>query len=250
MNSHVPKFQTDQVHVWAVRSLSEGDCIPSLYSTLSPDELQRAAAFRFEKHKNHYIAARGLLRAILGGYVGKPAEAIEFKYGPHGKPYLCGAEKCRLQFNLSHSEDCTVYAVTRDRELGIDVERIKELPEMDSVARRFFSQAEGADLRVVPSELRAQAFYNCWTRKEAYIKAVGSGLSLALDQFRVSLLPDQPAALLSIQDDADAASCWTMHDLHPWDGFVAALAIPSPTCSLLELKFANARECLKRLQGP
>ena len=249
MTSQVPKLDTDQIHVWAVRSLAESDCLPSLYKTLSSDELDRASAFRFEKHKNHYIAARGLLRAILGGYLGKPAEAIGFRYGPQGKPFLRHAENSRLQFNLSHSEDCTVCAVTLDRELGIDVERIKELADMDSIAQRFFSPAEVADLRGVSSELRAQTFYNCWTRKEAYIKAVGSGLSFPLNQFRVSMLPGQPAALLSIQDTADSASCWSMHDLRLWDGFVAALAVPLPSCSLVELKFANAAECLKHLHG-
>lgn len=234
--------------MWAVRSLSESDCVPSLYETLSSNELQRAAAFRFEPHKNHYIAARGLLRVILGAYVGKAAKTLRFRYGPQGKPYLCGTENCRLQFNLSHSEDSAVYALALDCELGIDVERIKELPEMDSVARRFFSQAEVADLRAVPPELRAQAFYRCWTRKEAYVKAVGSGLSVALDQFQVSLLPGQPAALLNLQNDPDSVSCWSMYDLHSWDGFVSAVAIRSPTCSMVELKFATATECLKRLQ--
>lgn len=235
--------------MWAVRSLSESDCLPSLYKTLSSDELQRLAAFRFENHKNDYIAARGLLRAILGKYIGEPAEAIEFRYGPQGKPYLRDVQNCRLQFNLSHSEDCVVYAVALDCELGIDVERIKELPDMDSIARRFFSQGELADLLAVPSELRAESFHNCWTRKEAYIKAVGSGLSLPLDGFRVSLLPGQPAALLNVQDGADCASNWSMHDLRPWDGFVGALAIRSPSCSMLELKFTNAMECFKYLQA-
>jgi 4'-phosphopantetheinyl transferase len=249
MTSQTPKLQTGQVQVWAVRSLSESDCLPSLYETLSSDELKRAAAFRFEKDKNNYIAARGLLRIILGKYIGKPAEAIEFRYGPQGKPYLRDVENNGVQFNLSHSEDCAVYAVTLGCELGIDVERIKDLPDMDSVARRFFSPAEVADLRVVPSELRAQAFYNCWTRKEAYIKAVGSGLSLALDQFRVSLLPNQPAALLHLANDADSASCWSMHDLRLWDGFVGAVAIPSPSCSLLDAKFAAPSEFLKHLKA-
>jgi 4'-phosphopantetheinyl transferase len=124
MSSRIPKLRMDQVHVWAVRSLSESDCLLSLYKTLSSDELQRVAAFRFENHKNDYIAARGLLRAILGKYIGKPAEEIEFRYGPQGKPYLRDVQNCRLQFNLSHSEGCVVYGVVLDRELGIDVERI------------------------------------------------------------------------------------------------------------------------------
>jgi 4'-phosphopantetheinyl transferase len=249
MSSQVPKLQTDQIHVWAVRSLAGNDCLPSLRDTLSCDELQRAAAFRFEKHKNHYIVTRGLLRAILGRYIAKPAEAIEFRYAPQGKPYLRDADSYKLQFNLSHSENCVVYAVTLNGELGIDVEHIKELPDMNSIARRFFSEAEVADLEAVSSELRAESFYKCWTRKEAYIKAVGSGLSLPLDRFRVSVLPGQPAALLSLQDGADSASSWSMHDLRPWDGFVGALAIRSPSYSLLEMKFTNAAECLKHLRG-
>jgi 4'-phosphopantetheinyl transferase len=245
----MPKLQTDQVHVWAVRSLPGRDCLSSLREALSSDELQRAAAFRFEKHKSDYIAARGLLRTILGKYIGRPAEALEFRYGPQGKPYLRDVENCKLQFNLSHSENCAVYAVTLDREVGIDVERIRELPDMDSIARRFFSQAEVADLQAVSSELRAESFYNCWTRKEAYIKAVGSGLSLPLDRFRVSLLPGQAAALLDLQDGADSASGWSMHELRPWDEFVGTLAIRSPSCSLLELNFTNITDCLEHLHA-
>lgn len=248
MNGQLPKLQSDQIHVWAVRSLSGRDCLPSLYKTLSADELRTAEAFRFEKHKSDYIAARGLLRAILGKYTDQLAEAIEFRYAPQGKPYLQDVQKCRLHFNLSHSENCAVYALTLERELGIDVERIKELPDMHSLARRFFSPAEVADLQAVPSELRAESFYKCWTRKEAYIKAVGSGLSLPLDRFRVSLLPGQPAALLSLRGGADSVSSWSMHDLRPWDEFVGALAVRSPSSSLRELKFTNVRDCLEYLQ--
>jgi len=248
VTSQLASLQTAEVHIWAVRILSDGGCIDALYRTLSPDEQQRARSFRFDEHRNDYIAARGLLRAILAGYTGQPAEAIRFQYGPRGKPYLQDPENRRLQFNLSHSEHCAVYAVVQDCELGVDVERIKELADMDSVARRFFSHAEVADLQTVRSELHTLAFYNCWTRKEAYIKAVGSGLSLPLDQFRVSLLPGQPAALLSLKDDADSASRWSVHELRLWHGFVGALAIPLPSCSLTERKFLNAAECLKQLR--
>jgi 4'-phosphopantetheinyl transferase len=117
------------------------------------------------------------------------------------------------------------------------------------IARRFFSREEVADLHAVPWELRGESFYHCWTRKEAYIKAVGSGLALPLDRFRVSVLPGQPAALLNLQDSADSASSWSMHELRPWDGFVGALAVRSLSCSLQELKFMNLTECLKYLHG-
>jgi len=247
MTDQVTSLRTGEVGVWAVRILSDGGSIDAFSKALSPDEQQRARSFRFEEHRNDYIVAHGLLREILAAYVGKPAEAIRFRYGPQGKPYLPDGDNRRLQFNLSHSEHCAVYAIALDCEVGVDVEHIEKLPDMDSVARRFFSQAEVADLQSVPPELHAQAFYNCWTRKEAYIKAVGSGLSLPLDQFRVSLLPGQPAALLSFEDDTDSASRWSIQDLRLWDGFVGALAIPLPSCSVMEQNFSTAGECLKRL---
>lgn len=248
MTSQLASLRRGGVHVWAVRILSDGGCIDVLYETLSRDEQQRAHSFRFAEHKNDYVVARGLLRAILARYVGTPAPAIRFRYGPQGKPYLEGLENCGLQFNLSHSEHCAVYAVALDCEIGVDVERMKKFPDMDAVARRFFSQAEVADLRQVSSELYIEAFYNCWTRKEAYIKAVGSGLSLPLDKFRVSLQPGQPAALLSLQSDTDSVSRWSIQDLRLWNGSVGALAAPSPSCSVTNYKFSTAAECLEHLQ--
>lgn len=191
-------LDVNQVDVWRA-DLELGP--PELYrlqKTLSPDELDRAARFHFPNDQQRFIAARGVLRDILARYLGRSPAELHFSYASFGKPSLasdCAADS--LQFNLSHSGSIALYAVARQREVGIDLERIEPRLAEDGIAEKFFSRNEVTKLRSLPSSARLQAFFNCWTRKEAYVKARGAGLQIPLESFDVSLAPDEQAAFLS-----------------------------------------------------
>lgn len=187
---------------------------------LSSDERQRAARFHFDIHRNRFIAARGTLRILLGNALKCNPSAVEFQYGKNGKPFL--AEQS-VRFNVSHSHGIAAFALSRGIELGIDVERIDSRPLQEGVAERFFSPNEVKTLRSLPEELQPLGFFNCWTRKESYIKATGEGISIGLDQFDVSLIPGEPAQLLSVRRDREEAQRWIMFDLDTPSGFAGAL---------------------------
>ncbi|MGD0652454.1 MAG: 4'-phosphopantetheinyl transferase superfamily protein, partial [Verrucomicrobiia bacterium] len=190
----------DEVHVWRATLDQTPSQIQSFLHNLAADEQARAERFYFEKDREHFIAARGVLRAILGGYLNRPPECLSFCYNSHGKPALAGeSDGDAIRFSVSHSYGVALYAVTRGREVGIDIERIRFDLEVAEIAERFFSRREVAMLRTLPTEVQREAFFRCWTRKEAYIKARGEGLSLPLDQFDVSLAPGEPAAVLGTQ---------------------------------------------------
>ncbi|HZG52707.1 MAG TPA: 4'-phosphopantetheinyl transferase superfamily protein, partial [Pyrinomonadaceae bacterium] len=181
-----------EVHLWRASLAQTPDALRRLYSTLAPDESAKAARYHFPRDRDHYIAARGLLRQLLGRYLAQPPHALRFAYGAYGKPSLDGATAAAdLRFNLSHSHELALYAFARGREVGIDIEHIRADFADDDIAARFFSAREVSMLRALPARARTSAFFNCWTRKEAYIKARGEGLSHPLDQFDVSLTPGE-----------------------------------------------------------
>ena len=216
-----------EIHVWPVPLDPPPEEVRSLERLLAPDEIQRAYRFRFDRHRRRFIVGRGMLRSLLGAYLQRDPAALTFTYGPKGKPALdeeAGAGA--LKFNLSHSSELGLYGLVLDEELGIDVERLRPMPDAEQIAERFFSQSERETLRTVPEEKKANAFFHCWTRKEAYIKATGDGLSMPLDRFDVTLLPGEPARMLSADGDAEKASRWSMVHLDPAPGYIGALAIP------------------------
>ena len=224
--AQLPTLTPDAVHVWRI-ALDIGDAVLSRRrDSLADDERQRADRFHMEKHRRHFTAGRGALRTILAGYLGLRPEAIRFTYTSYGKPLLAGAKEA-LRFNLSHSHGLALLAVTLSREIGVDIEFLRDNLERDGelLAERFFSPREVAVLRSLPAELRREAFFHCWTRKEAYIKAHGMGLSLPLDQFDMTLRPDEPAALLATRHNPAEAQRWSMRSLLPADGYVGALAV-------------------------
>lgn len=224
--SETPILSDDDVHVWRASLDPPASVVERLERTLATDERERAGRFRFSRHRSHFIAARGMLRAILGLYLEAEPAALYFQYGPRGKPGLAGdGDDGTLRFNLSHSGELALYAVARGRELGIDVEQIRSDRSDESIARRFFSPSEVEALLALPEGERRDAFFRCWTRKEAYIKARGDGLSLALDQFDVSLAPGEPATLLRTRQDAADAARWSLRDLPAGPGYAAALAV-------------------------
>jgi len=216
----------DEVHVWRATLDQTPSQIQSFRHNLAADEQARAGRFYFARDREYFIVARGVLRAILGGYLKRAPESISFCYSSHGKPALAGeSDGDAIRFNVSHSHGTALYAVTRGREVGIDVERIRFNLAVAEIAERFFSRQEVAMLQTLPTEEQREAFFYCWTRKEAYIKARGEGLSLPLDQIDVSLAPGKPDAVPGTQPDSSEASRWSLQELAPAPGYVAALAV-------------------------
>ena len=221
----VPGLGPGDVHVWRAELDLPVAAVAALDALLSGDERDRAARFHFERDRRRFTVARGGLRALLGAYLGAPAAAIAFDYGSHGKPRLAGALTAGdLRFNVSHSAGVALYAVARGREVGVDVEGHREDFATAEIAERFFSPAERQALAALPPDRRCEAFFACWARKEAYIKARGLGLSLALDAFDVSLAPGEPAALLATRDDPAERDRWSVRALDPGPGLAGAIA--------------------------
>ena len=193
----------------------------------------RADRFCFDKDRKKFIVRVGILRTILGRYVGVEPNALRFIYGKRGKPMLADLFlNGSIHFSMSHSEGLALYAFTCDHEMGVDTEFIRDIPEMDQIAERFFSARENAVFRSLPASKKREAFFNYWTRKEAFIKAVGEGLYLPLDAFDVSLVPGKPARLLRTDENLGIASRWFIQELKPAPGFAGALALerPVPVC--------------------
>ena len=217
---------SNAVHVWRASLHVPASELRALEGTLTTDELARAKQFYFQKHREHFIAGRGLLRDILSRYLDREPDQLRFCYNTYGKPDLTedtGAEG--LCFNLSHSHGIALYALTRGREIGVDIEYFRPDVEAEKLAERFFSPREAAVLRALPEHLRREGFFNCWTRKEAYIKAEGRGMSIPLSAFDVSLTPGEPAALLRTENHPQETARWSLQTLNPAPGYAAALAV-------------------------
>jgi len=216
----------DKVHVWQASLEQSSDVVNQLAQTLLPDELTRAERFRFARDRRRFIVSHGVLRAILGRYLRVDPHQVRLCYGSRGKPHLAGGMgNDALRFNLAHSHELAVYGFARGREIGIDLEYVRPLADAEEIAGRFFSAHENAKFRSLPESLKLEAFYNCWTRKEAYLKATGDGLGRALDAFDVSLLPGVPTALLRVEGDQAEPARWSLRTLAPGPGYVAALAV-------------------------
>lgn len=217
------------VHIWRASLEQPPAVVENLRQLLAADEQARADRFHFEKDRRHFTVARAGLRKLLGRYLGMAPAEIQFTYADRGKPQLAPDQASDLEpglkFNLAHSGGLALYAFTSIGEIGVDLEHIRPEFTGDDIARRFFSATEVACLDQLPAPSRHQAFFDCWTRKEAFIKAKGIGLSLALDQFDVTLSPDEPAALLSTRWDRNEAARWSLRAVDVGPGFVGAVAL-------------------------
>ena len=216
----------DEVHVWRAPLDLGASRVQSLRQTLSADEQARAERFRFRIDRDRFIVARGTLRAILGRYLMLGPSQLRFCYSPQGKPAVArefGDET--LRFNVSHSHGLALYALTRHRAIGVDLERKRPELAEKQIAERFFSSQEIATLHTLSSSAWEEAFFACWTRKEAYIKALGKGLSLPLDQFEVSLRPGEPAEMLNVAWDPEECSRWSLQELFLGPSYAAALCV-------------------------
>jgi 4'-phosphopantetheinyl transferase len=211
-----------EVHLWAIW-LTAPDKVSLAYrSLLSPEETARADKFAFEHLKRRHELSHGGLRLLLARYLRCRPRDLAFTFGPKGKPAL---RDSHFQFNLSNSGELVVYAFAVDCELGVDVELVRPMTDLKQIASRYFCQAEASELLSIHAgQARQEAFYRCWTRKEAYIKAIGSGLTLPLDQFQVTLLPDDTPRFVHIGENAKAANEWTLQNLNPAPAYIGALA--------------------------
>ncbi len=201
----------------------------ALHGCLSAEERKRASRFRFDRHRYRYVTSIGQLRILLGSYLGLAGRDVSFRTATRGKPYVAG-DPAPLQFNLSHSGDLALVAVARDRELGVDLEQHRASVATGPVAERYFSRQEVASLRALPPEERIEAFFRVWTRKEAFMKATGAGLSYGLSQFTVSV--DDPPAILESRREPQDAGTWMLVHLDPAPGYSGALALPAGSVRL------------------
>ena len=218
---------TGEVHVWRLALDQPENVVAEFRATLDSGELERAGRFHFEKHRRHFVVGRGGLRFVLARYLDFKPGRFRFSYGAYGKPALVSEG---LRFNMSHSHGLALFAVALDRELGVDVEHVRADFATEDIARRFFSRAEVATFNALEKDEQVAAFFRCWTRKEAYIKAIGRGLSEPLDAFDVTLAPGEAAALL--RAERGDASRWAMFDIDAGDDYAGALAVEAPVSKI------------------
>jgi len=216
----------NEVHLWRIDLDALRQSEAHWQKTLSSEEAARAARFHFAVDRQRFSISRGVLRTILAGYLQTEAKSLSFSYSPKEKPSLSAPHSGEgLMFNISHSGSVALLAFTRGREIGVDVEQIRSDVEVDAIARRFFSAHEQEQLAAVQGKERFEAFFRCWTRKEAYIKATGDGLSLPLHQFDVCTVPGHSDALIATRPDQSEAHLWLLREVSAGEGYVAALCV-------------------------
>jgi 4'-phosphopantetheinyl transferase len=213
------------VHIWRSHLDIQYSQFQKYYAFLNDTERKRADRYRFDKSRHRFIVTRGILRLLLSQYCSKPAEEIEFQYNDWGKPYLTGDKEIRFMFNIAHSNNLAVFAFTHTGNIGIDVEYNHPIKDMDQMVVNFFSKFEQATYETLPQSRRLKAFFTCWVRKEAYIKARGKGLSIPLNSFDVAVETDAINLLLRDQTDETATKKWIIYDVNVGEGYSAALAV-------------------------
>jgi 4'-phosphopantetheinyl transferase len=218
----VASLELAEIHLWEFPLAVSDPVRATLQAWLSEEERARASRFHFEADARRFAVARGSLRSILGAYSGSAACDLKFVYSQPGKPRLAD-ERTRLRFNLSHSGERGLLAVASGREVGADIEAMRKNVEFDQLAERFFSEHERDTLRRLPPEKKVPAFYRCWTSKEAFLKALGIGLSRSLSSFDVALVG--PAGLLATRPDPAEARLWSLFEHEAAAGYAAAVAV-------------------------
>jgi 4'-phosphopantetheinyl transferase len=238
-----PSFYLDdgRIEVWCIRTDPDRSIIGKLEAVLSADEKDRAARFRISRRREEFIIVRGSLRMLLARYLGRPPSEIEFVYGARGKPSLPGAE---IDFNVSHADGLAIFAFAQGCALGVDVERVQPIGDMMDIARRFFCSGEADELALTAEADRARAFFLCWTRKEAYIKATGNGLCTPLSGFRVTLRANTPARFVDLGYDGGALD-WVLHNIDLTADYVAAIAYRAERRQVIQSQLLEASMVLR-----
>jgi 4'-phosphopantetheinyl transferase len=230
-------LRPDEVHVWQARLDADERMVTELEALLVADERQRADRFYFPRDRRRFVVGRGLLRVLLGEYLSIPPADVALAAGAFGKPHVVGESS--LRFNIAHSADLALYAIAAGREVGIDVEQERADVECDQLAQRFFAPEEIAALHALPPAERRTAFFRCWSRKEAYLKALGLGLQISLAGFAVTLTG--PVALLHTKHDPAQLDRWELRDLAPALGFAGAVAVEGRGARLVRLRRPGSR---------
>lgn len=234
------RLASGEVHVWCAGLDLPPETAARLHTTLSADERKRSARFRFQRDRRHFAAAHGVLRDLLGRYLETQAERISYVYNAFGKPELSHEFAGRFKFNLSHSASLALIAIAADSRVGVDLEHLRAQSDYAEITQQFFSATEIEQLSRLPQHLYAEAFLACWTRKEAYLKACGSGLATPLNSFSVPLASD-PAPCPVDPDGAPNEKPWSFHTLRPAPGYIGALAIEESDWRLSQRQW-NARQ--------
>jgi 4'-phosphopantetheinyl transferase len=230
-----------EVHCWFFDMASLAQFLPQLRADLTDEERQRAARFAHERNRVQSVVCRAALRRVLAAYGAGPAVDITFEYAAAGKPGLAPHRNpAGLEFNLAHSGQAAVIALARGCPVGVDVELVRPRPDLEGLARTVFSPEEMAEWLSLSECLRVPGFFAGWSRKEAFIKATGEGLSRPLESFSVSLTPGAAPRILRIDDDRDAGTRWTLHDLTRDDAYAAAVALPRPGAVVLSRDLSPA----------
>jgi 4'-phosphopantetheinyl transferase len=239
-----PALEGSALHLWLIRLDRSGDEIDRSARILSPAEQDRAQRFHFERDARRYTVAHAALRVILSQYAGMRPADLCFETNHYGKPFLVLADtpaNPHLSFNLSHSGELALVGITSGRKIGVDIEQIRPELAGGEIAEKFFSPNEVLDLRSLPQHEQALAFFRCWTRKEAFVKARGEGLSFPLASFDVTLRPDDPPRLVRVAGDPEQPSRWSVISLAPGGstGYAAAAAVEGMPSQVCAWHFAN-----------
>lgn len=233
-----------EVHCWSAALDVSPGTYKCLRATLSGDELERSARFTFEQDRLRFIVARGILRDILGRYLDEDPGELGFDYGPSGKPELWSCFDSGLRFNLSHADGRALIAVAADARVGIDLERLRPRADHADVAREYFPARESAALSAIPRERYAEAFLGCWTKREAYLKACGDGLTLPMSSVPVPMITDaslEPIELCMASYDLDPTGHWSFYTLRPARGYIGALVLEGAGRRLQHWRWQVAR---------
>ncbi len=231
-----PKLEIGEVHIWSGSLAVEQDQMPDYVKLLSVDELARANRFKFERHRQRFVVARAKLRQLLGCYLSCEPKQVSFAYSDKGKPYIKSPiTKADIRFNLSHSQNTVLYGFVRGRDIGVDIEKNRTDMSYLEIAQRYFSKSEYELLRRLSEPEGAQAFFRCWARKEAFIKAVGEGLSFPLAQIDVGVEPHKGLFVPHVLHEDFAGAPWRVCDLAIADSFAASLAVYGEVPQLLYL---------------
>ena len=233
--SAVGNLEEKEVHVWCADLEPAADQLAALQEKITAIEVERANRFRFWRHKRRYIAGRGILRLLLGRYLNLHPPDVVIAYSEYGKPIL---PTNKIQFNLSHSKRTALFAFCLMAGVGVDLEKIRPVSDAEGIAARFFSTGEYARFQALPKEKRNEAFFACWTRKEAFIKALGEGLSYPLRDFDVCFSPGEKARLITIDGSTEEADGWSLFSLVPVTGYAAALAVRGQGWQLSQRQFS------------
>jgi 4'-phosphopantetheinyl transferase len=234
----VPDLPEGGVHVWRIPLMAPAATLAGYQTLLAPDERARAARFHFDIHRHRFAIARARMRMLLSSYSGCTPAQLVFSYTSHGKPYISHPS---LRFNLSHADDIAILGVTRNRAIGVDIEHIRADFATDEIANRHFSKTEVRTLRALAAEERCSAFFRCWTRKEAYIKALGEGLSMPLGSFDVCLDDDQKDQLwLSHHEDPNEQARWQLRNVPAPQGYFAAAVVEGHDLSFQYFDWSDA----------